>query len=93
MLAELADTSPPSRDDFGFHHPLPDIQLAVFGAENWHVLPFAGGLFDQPESLIWDMVRYVNLRDEVRNPANPTIYADPDVYEEQPESEVKKLTL
>lgn len=93
VLAEIADTSPPSRDDFGFHYDLPDIQLAVFGVENWHVLPFEGGLFDQPESLIWDMIRYINLRDEVRSPDNPVIYAAPDAYEEQPETDVRKLTL
>lgn len=93
MLAELADTAPPSQEDFGFHHPLSDIQLAVFGVENWHVLPFHGGLFDQPESLVWDMVRYINLRDTVRNPDNPVIYARPDAYEAQPETDVRKLEL
>lgn len=92
MLADIADTTAPPQEDFGFHHALPDVQLAVFGVENWHVLPYAGGLFDQPETLIWDMVRYINLRDEVRNPNNPAIYAPPDAYEEQ-QSEVRKMSL
>jgi hypothetical protein len=91
-LAALADRAPSPDDDFGFHHALPDIQLAVFGVENWHVLPYTGGLFDQPEALIWDMVRYINLRDGVQDPDNPLVYAPPDAYEEQ-ESTVKKMEL
>lgn len=93
VLAELADPSTPPQDDFGFHHELDVIQLAVFGVENWHVLPYAGGLFDQPEALIWDMVRYINLRDTVRSPDNPTIYASPDAYEDQDEGEAKRMTF
>lgn len=93
VLAELADSFAPSHDDFGFHHALADIQLAVFGVENWRVLPYAGGLFDQPEALIWDMVRYINLRDEVQNPDNPTVYAPEDAYEEQTEGDAKRVSL
>lgn len=93
VLAQLADTTPSPHDDFGFHHDLADVQLAVFGAEMWHVLPYPGGLFDQPESLLWDMVRYMNIRDEVRNPDNPTVYAPEDAYEEQSDGEAKRTTL
>lgn len=89
----MADTTPSHNDDFGFHHELQDVQLAVFGVENWHVLPFPGGLFEQPETLIWDMVRYINLRDAVRDPNNPVIYATPDVHQEQPPTKVKKTIL
>jgi hypothetical protein len=92
VLADLADTTPPPHDDFGFHHDLASVQMAVFGAEHWHVLPYPGGLFDQPETLLWDMIRYINLRDEVRNPDNPVIYAPPDAYEDQ-ETEIKRTTL
>lgn len=92
-MAELADTTAPPQDDFGFHHELDVVQLAVFGVESWQVLPYAGGLFDQPETLIWDMVRYINLRDAVRSPDNPTIYAPPDAYEDQPEGEAQRMSL
>lgn len=92
MLADMASTPAPPRDDFGFHHALADVQLAVFGVENWHVLPYTGGLFDQPEALIWDMVRYINLRDDVRNPDNPTIYAPLDAYEDQTD-DAKRMSL
>jgi len=91
-LASIADITPPRHDDFGFHHELQDVQLAVFGVEQWHVLPYPGGLFEQPETLIWDMVRYINLRDAVRDPDNPTIYAPPDAYQEQ-QSTVKKTVF
>jgi hypothetical protein len=67
------------------------VQLAVFGVEHWQVLPFAGGLFDQPETLLWDMIRYINIRNGVED--SDAIFAPPDAYEDQPESDVRKITL
>jgi hypothetical protein len=86
-------TPPPDATGLGFHHDTFLVELAVFGVEAWHVLPFAGGLFDQPESLIFDMVRWQNENRRVNDPDNPTLYTDPDAYEEQPDTEVKRLSL
>lgn len=84
---------PPDPEALGFHHDDFCVELAVFGVEIWHVLPFAGGLFDQPESLIFDMVRWQNEHRRVTDPDNPVWYTDPEAYEEQPETEAKRLSL
>jgi hypothetical protein len=95
VYAEMANAipSPPEcTDTFGLHWSKEDVQLAVYGVEEWHVLPFAGGLFDQPESLLYDMIRYSNKRREVLG--DGTIHAPPDAYEEQPfEEPVKRIQL
>jgi hypothetical protein len=93
VYAEMANAiplPPELTDTFGLHWGKEDVQLAVYGVEEWHVLPFAGGLFDQPESLIFDMIRYSNKRREVLD--DDTIHAPPDAYEEQALTEQVKRT-
>jgi phage terminase large subunit-like protein len=93
VYAEMANAEPPPpelTDSFGLHWSKEDVQLAVYGVEEWHVLPFAGGLFDQPESLLFDMIRYRNKRREVLD--DGTIHAPPNAYEDQPLAEQVKRT-
>lgn len=95
VLADIAGTTPPSpddnREDFGFHHDYFDVKLVTLCADLWGWTP--NQTLNQPETFLWDMLRYKNLTDEVRDPNNPIVYADPDVYEEQPESEAKRISL
>jgi hypothetical protein len=84
-MAAWADHSLPPDDDadtLGFHHLVYDVELAVFGVEHWHVLPYAGGLFDQPETLINDMLRYIASRSRARDENEGRIYAPSDAYDD-----------
>lgn len=76
------DTPPETDPDIGFHHDVFDVELAVFGVEQWHVLPFAGGMFDQPETLLMDMIRYIGARARCREESDGLIPAPPDAYED-----------
>jgi hypothetical protein len=95
VLADIAGTTPPSpdenRDDFGFHHEYLDVKLVTLCAELWGWTPQE--TMAQSEAMLWDMLRYRNLTHEVQNPDNPTVYVPPDTYEDQPESDVRKLSL
>lgn len=81
------DTSPETESDIGFHHDLFDVELAVFGVEQWHIPPFPGGLFDQPESLLMDMIRYIGARARVREESAGLVTAPPDAYEDYEDTE------
>lgn len=79
----LKDRTPPETNpDIGFHNELFDVELAVFGIEVWGVLPFAGGLFDQPEALLQDMLRYIGQRAAVQAEAEGLVVAPDDAYED-----------
>lgn len=42
-----------------------DVKLAVWGFEQGF-LPYAGGLFDQPKTLLYDMIEWLNARESIR---------------------------
>jgi len=91
----LAGTLPPSpddqRDDFGFHHDYHDVKLVTLCADKWGWTP--NETLAQSEAMLWDMLRYSNLAREVRDAGDTVRYAPPDAYEDQPESETRKMTL
>jgi hypothetical protein len=64
----------------------------VFGVEHWHVLPYAGGLFDQPENLINDMLRYIAHRSQVQDENDVRIYAPPNAYDDLDET-IERFSL
>lgn len=92
----MAGQAPPPHDEttddpFGLHWDIESVKLAVIGID-WGFLPFPGGFFDQPESLIYDVLRYKNKQAEIRDDGQ--VHAPPDMEQDQPITEtVKRITL
>lgn len=87
-LAASKTYRPPPYDDetFSLQWALEDVRLAVWGFEQGF-LPFAGGLFDQPKSLLDDMVAWMNARESVKKEGG--VYSNAPINEESYEEQSK----
>ncbi len=59
------DYEPPPLGDYGFYHDVGDVELWAHYLTQYGVLPYSGGLLDQPDAILEDIGRYLGIRARV----------------------------
>lgn len=63
----------PENDDFGFHYPFSYVELIaeILERSNFSAWPEPGGVDDQDAFLLADMLRYLRLKESIRQEITP----------------------
>ena len=87
MFSDDAPATVP--EDFGFHFEVETVQLAAIALNRFHIPPSV--FFQERWELIIDVLRYLNIRDAVKDSGEKFYPAD--VYEDQSSFDLPRMTL